>query len=198
MLQPAPRPPLGHTSPAPRAHADTRLSPFFALQVWEHTHMDGRLNKCLDKLVTIVINEHVTHAVCTLPADAHARVTRGAMVGAVTVLPLRALPHYRTKLCMARAVRTMAPLVLSSAPPCRRERGQAPRGGCAAGGIGRRHRASCATAASPRSSNARFSSRASRMGSMNQSSFVGYAPTSRRPRNAHCRCVAFAWAVTSI
>jgi hypothetical protein len=162
MLPPAPRPPLGHTCPAaPRAHANTRLSPFFALQVFEHTYMDGRLNKRLDKLVTIVINDYVTHAVCTYPADAHACLTRAAMVGAVTVLPLRVLPRYRTKLCMARP-RTMAPLVLSSAPPCRRERGQAPRGGCAAGGLGRRHRASCATATSPRSSNARFSSRASK------------------------------------
>jgi hypothetical protein len=53
--------------------------------------MDGRLNKRLDKLVTIVINDHATHAVCTYPADAHARVTSGAMVGAMTVLPLRVL-----------------------------------------------------------------------------------------------------------
>jgi hypothetical protein len=60
MLPPAPWPTLGHTRPAPRAHADTRLSPFLALQVLEHTHMDDRLNKCLDKLVTIVINEYVT------------------------------------------------------------------------------------------------------------------------------------------
>jgi hypothetical protein len=157
--------------------------------------MDGRLNKCLDKLVTIVIIDYVAHAVCTLPADAHACLTRAAMVGAVTVLPLTVLPRYWTKLSMARA-RTMAPLVLSSAPLCCRERGQAPRGGCAAGGLGRRHRASCATAASPRSSNARFSSRASKMGSLNQSSFVGYTPKSRRPRNAYCPCVAFAWAVT--
>jgi hypothetical protein len=78
--------------------------------------MDGRLNKRLDKLVTIVINEYVTRALCTVPADdAPARLTRGAVVGAVTVLPLRALPYYWTKLSMARA-RTMAPLVLASSP----------------------------------------------------------------------------------
>jgi hypothetical protein len=158
--------------------------------------MDGRLNKRLDKLVTIVINEHVTHAVCTYPADAHARVTRGAMVGAVTVLPLRVLPHYRTKLSMARA-RTMAPLVLSSTPhvvASVAKRQEAAAQLVASGAVTvpparPPHHHEAATRGFPS---------APQVGSLNQSSFVGYTPKSRRPRNAYCPCVAFAWAVTSI